>query len=111
MVDTNEYGLSLLAARLNGNGVLRLNRQSVLALSLDAQADLVFSVGLVEHFNPSETRKAIHAHFDVLRPGGVAIISFPTPTLLYRTTRKFIELLGMWKFRPPDLGELKMIRV
>jgi putative flippase GtrA len=98
VVDTNEYGLALLAPRLNGNGVLRLNHQSVLALSLDARADLVFSVGLVEHFNPSETRQAIHAHFDVLRPGGIAIISFPTPTLLYRITRKVIEFMGMWKF-------------
>lgn len=98
VVDTNEYGLSLLVPRLKENGILRLNQQSVLALSLDARADLVFSVGLVEHFNPSETRRAIHAHFNVLRPGGVAIISFPTPTLLYRMTRKFIELLGMWKF-------------
>ena len=109
VVDTNEYGLSLLAAKREANGVLRLNHQSVLALSLDAGADLVFSVGLVEHFNPSETRRAIHAHFDVLRPGGIAIISFPTPTLLYRITRKTIELLGMWKFhdeRPLTAGEV-----
>jgi SAM-dependent methyltransferase len=62
------------------------------------EADLVFSVGLIEHFDPADTRKAVQAHFDALRPGGVAILSFPTPTLLYRTTRRVIELLGMWKF-------------
>jgi SAM-dependent methyltransferase len=98
VVDTNEYGLALLAPRLQENGVLRLNHQSVLALSLDARADLVFSVGLVEHFDPRDTRQAIHAHFDVLRPGGIAIISYPTPTLLYRITRSVIEIVGMWKF-------------
>jgi len=65
-----------------------------------AEADVVFSVGLIEHFDPEDTRKAVHAHFDVLRPGGLLILSFPTPTLLYRITRKLIESLGMWKF--PD---------
>ena len=98
VVDTNEFGLSLLAQRFKHSEILRLHRQSVLALSIGAQADLVFSVGLVEHFTPSETRKAIHAHFDVLRPGGIAIISFPAPTMLYRLARRAIELLGMWKF-------------
>ena len=98
VVDTNEYGLSLLAGKVEGSEVLRLHQQSVLDLHMRPQADLVFSVGLIEHFDPEETRKAVQAHFDVLRPGGVAIISFPTPTLLYRVTRGFIELLGMWKF-------------
>ena len=98
VVDTNEYGLSLLAGKVEGSEVLRLHQQSVLDLHMRPQADLVFSVGLIEHFDPAETRKAVQAHFDVLRPGGVAIISFPTPTLLYRVTRGFIELVGMWKF-------------
>jgi glycosyltransferase involved in cell wall biosynthesis len=109
VVDTNEYGLSLLAGKLKGSRVLRLHRQSVLELQMQAEADLVFSVGLIEHFDPEGTRKAVQAHFDVLRPGGVAIISFPTPTLLYRITRRLIELLGMWKFhdeRPLTLHEV-----
>ena len=98
VVDTNEYGLSLLAGRPEGSRVLGLHRQSVLELQMPAEADLVFSVGLIEHFDPADTRKAVQAHFDALRPGGVAILSFPTPTLLYRITRRVIELLGMWKF-------------
>ncbi len=109
VVDTNEYGLSLLAGKVAGSKVLRLHQQSVLDLHMRPNADLVFSVGLIEHFDAEETRKAVQAHFDVLRPGGVAIISFPTPTLLYRVTRGFIELLGMWKFhdeRPLARGEV-----
>ena len=58
----------------------------------------MFSVGLVEHFDPARTREAILAHFSILRPGGIAIITFPTPTLLYRVTRGLIEAAGMWKF-------------
>jgi predicted SAM-dependent methyltransferase len=55
---------------------------------------------LVEHFNREQTKAAVLAHFDYLRPGGTAIITFPSPTLLYRATRGLIEALGMWKF--PD---------
>jgi SAM-dependent methyltransferase len=97
-VDTNQYGLSLLAQRAGLSDVVRLHQQSVLTLSLDTPADLVFSVGLVEHFDPARTREAILAHFRALRPGGIAIITFPRPTLLYRATRGLIEMVGMWRF-------------
>ena len=43
-------------------------------------------------------RQAILSHFRLLRPGGTAIITFPTPTLLYRVARRSIEALGKWKF-------------
>ncbi|HTS28218.1 MAG TPA: glycosyltransferase [Bryobacteraceae bacterium] len=98
VVDTNEYGLSLLAKREGLSDVVRLHQQSVLALSLEKPADLVFSVGLVEHFDPHRTREAILAHFRTLRPGGIAIITFPRPTFLYRMARRLIEMAGMWKF-------------
>ena len=98
VVDTNQYGLSLLANRAEGAGVVRLHNESVLGLSLDRQADLVFSVGLVGHFDPVQTREAVLAHLANVRPGGTTIITFPTPTLLYRMTRTLIESLGLWNF-------------
>ena len=110
IIDTNQYGLSLLQERFGNNPVVRPHKQSVLALSPDERSDMVFSVGLVEHFDPENTRKAVLAHFDLLRPGGTAIITFPAPTLLYRATRKLIEMLGMWKFHderplaPPEVA-------
>lgn len=118
VVDLNEYGLNLLSqrgragrppGRTQGPPTLRLHRQSVLAMSLPATADVVFSVGLVEHFDPQETRAAVLAHFGALRTGGLAIITFPTPTALYRVTRKFSEAVGQWKFpdeRPLETREV-----
>ena len=100
VIDTNSYGLSLLEKRAGLSSVVRLHQQNVLDLSMDSKADVVFSVGLVEHFDPTETRQAVLSHFDILRSGGIAIITFPTPTWLYRAARKFIEAIGMWKF--PD---------
>ncbi len=93
--DTNGYGLGLL----RGSAV-QCHQESVLALSTPVHADLAFSVGLVEHFDPEDTRRAILAHFDLSRPGGLVIISFPTPTLLYRTARSICEAAGLWRF--PD---------
>lgn len=98
VVDTNAYGLSLLGKRTAGSATVRLHHESVLNMSLDATADAVFSVGLIEHFDAAGTSAAVRAHFDVVRPGGIVIITFPTPTFLYRVTRKAIEAVGMWKF-------------
>jgi putative flippase GtrA len=95
VIDTNAYGLSLLRDRR-----VITHQQSCLALTLDLQADAVFSIGLIEHFDPAGTRKAVASHFSLIRPGGCAIISFPTPTLLYRVARWLAEAVGAWKF--PD---------
>ncbi len=93
VIDTNAYGLSLLRDR----NVIP-HQESVLALALDLQADAVFSIGLIEHFDRAGTRKAVASHFSLIRPGGCAIISFPTPTLLYRVARWLAEAAGAWKF-------------
>ena len=105
IVDTNAYGLSLLEPRTRADNRVRLHQKSVLGLEMEEAADIVFSVGLVEHFDRARTREALLSHFDVLRPGGAAIITFPTPTLLYRVTRGLAEMIGVWQF--PDERPLK----
>jgi len=101
VVDRNKYGLLLLKHRFDGRHDVILHEGDVLELQdLNLRADVVFSIGLIEHFDPEGTHKAIQAHFDLLRPGGLAIISFPTPTWLYIVTRAIAEVFGMWHF--PD---------
>jgi hypothetical protein len=65
---------------------------------LQRRAERVFSVGLIEHFDPAGTRKATPPHFDLLRERGCAIIFFPTPTWLYRFASAIAEVLGVWRF-------------
>ena len=97
VADLNRYGLSLLKDRKD----VVLHEADVLSLgNLGVTADAVFSVGLIEHFHPADTKKAILAHFGPLKPGGIAIISYPTPTWLYRAARATFETLGLWHF--PD---------
>jgi putative flippase GtrA len=104
VVDTNAYGLSLLEKRR-----VNTHLQDCRAVTLALQADVVFSIGLIEHFDPAGTRRAILSHFALLRPGGCAIIFFPTPTPLYRIARWLTEAAGAWKFpdeRPLDRDEV-----
>jgi len=71
--------------------------------------DIVFSVGLIEHFDASNTAKAIEAHFKMLKPSGIAIITFPTDTFLYRTTRALSVFFKQWIFhdeRPLTIDEV-----
>ena len=100
VVDTNRYGLDLLRKRLSAERNVKLHNASALEYVSSKSADVVFSVGLIEHFDPAGTEAMIKAHFEALRPDGCAIISFPTPTWLYRAARTLTEAVGLWKF--PD---------
>ncbi len=110
IVDNNEFGLDQLRSRIGHDTSVFLYNQDVLDLELTRKMDLVFSIGLIEHFRTAETKKAIEAHFKLLEPGGICIMSFPTPTWLYRITRGISESLGLWIFhdeRPLALEEVE----
>lgn len=109
VVDLNDHGLNLLKERPRSSVPLRLHRQDVLNMDLDVRADTVFSIGLIEHFDPAGTREVILRHFDLLKPAGYAVLSFPTPTWLYRWARFVTEFFGWWNFpdeRPLTRGEV-----
>jgi putative flippase GtrA len=109
VVDNNRLGLEHFRNRTTDNPSVSVYDADVLDLHISVEADLVFSVGLIEHFSPTLTRKAIESHFQLLRESGIAIISFPTPTFLYRVTRSAAELLRIWRFpdeRPLPLSEV-----
>ena len=108
VVDNNAYGLELLRARAKPN--VLLHQGDVLRLNVPLKADAVFSVGLIEHFDVADTRRATEAHFPLAKPDGCVIISFPTPTWLYRVARAAAEFVGAWKFpdeRPLEIAEVE----
>ncbi|MBK9170251.1 MAG: GtrA family protein [Bryobacterales bacterium] len=110
VVDTNPLGLDLLRRRTaDATLPVVLHQDDVLRLDAPKAADVVFSVGLIEHFEPSGTARCVSAHFDTVKPGGWVLVSFPTPTWLYRFIRGALELAGLWKFqdeRPLDRDEV-----
>jgi putative flippase GtrA len=112
VIDNNKLGLERFKGRVNSDSSVVLVDEDVLTLGPDPILDLVFSVGLIEHFGVDGTQKAIAAHFKLLKPQGIAIISFPTPTFLYLATRFLAETLGLWIFhdeRPLHKSEVKPV--
>ncbi len=113
VVDKNEFGLQLFREKNFKNGVSAqaIEQDLIQPLTADIQKnyDLCFSVGLIEHFNPQGTKEIIKKHFDLVTEGGLVLISFPTPTLQYRLTRKLMEKAGVWGF--PDERPLEMLEV
>jgi SAM-dependent methyltransferase len=111
VIDSNQLGLDLLRSRYSRDDRVSVSLGDVLAPPEPARLyDIVFSVGLIEHFDPAGTAKAVAAHFSYLRPGGTAIITFPTPTWLYRSVRGLAEVTNNWIFhdeRPLRLPEFE----
>lgn len=113
-IDNNAAGLELLKQRISSNKVLAI-QEDVLNISAGDRewlADVVFSLGLIEHFNPQETRQVVETHFKLCKSNGLIVISFPTATWLYRISRMIAEASGFWRFpdeRPIQLAEIESI--
>jgi 2-polyprenyl-3-methyl-5-hydroxy-6-metoxy-1,4-benzoquinol methylase len=61
--------------------------------------DIALSSGVIEHFQGTRRTDSIRAHFDALRPGGLAIISVPNAWCLpYRLWKVLLELRRRWPY-------------
>ena len=99
IVDSNPRGTELFLMKHPDGKAVRADILTLDPASLDP-ADLVFSAGLVEHFPPEKTEEAIRRHFELAKPGGLVLITFPVATPCYRLIRRAAEALGLWRF--PD---------
>jgi len=114
IVDNNNVGLQKFIERIGLDSSTSLECVDILATRNESTAEkpfqIAFSVGLIEHFSVAETAKAIRAHFRFLERGGICLITFPTPTWLYKISRRVSEMLGMWIFwdeRPLGFAEVE----
>ena len=110
VIDNNELGLSLLQDRVGQHENLRLVLGDLFAGDFSERPhDVVLSLGLIEHFDRADTYRMILRHFELVKPGGCVLITFPTPTRLYRASRWIAEAFGRWAF--PDERPLEMREV
>ncbi len=72
--------------------------------------DLAVSSGVIEHFKGEDRTRAIQAHYDAVRSGGLVVISVPHARCLpYRIWKSYLELRGWWPYgyeRPYTRREL-----
>jgi 2-polyprenyl-3-methyl-5-hydroxy-6-metoxy-1,4-benzoquinol methylase len=61
--------------------------------------DLSLSSGVIEHFEDEDRTRVIRAHYDVLTPGGLCVISVPNAWCIpYRARKWYQELRGWWPY-------------
>lgn len=109
LADRSLAGLTSLESSPRADPAMVCHVCDVRDCCLPLQADVVFSVGLIEHFDKKDTQRVIDTHFSLVAPDGVVIMTFPTPTWLYRLARRLAEALHLWKFpdeRPLDMPEV-----
>lgn len=98
--DNNDVGVKKFEGKYSSNDISKaincnlLNDEIIEIKSYD----IVFSVGLIEHFDSRGTENVVKKHFDAVKSGGTVIITAPTPTPLYNMIRKSSEYLNLWKF-------------
>lgn len=67
--------------------------------SLRGRFDVALSSGVIEHFKNDYRTRAVQAHYEVLAPKGVAIISVPNAWCIpYRVWKLYLELRGWWPY-------------
>jgi SAM-dependent methyltransferase len=98
--DTNARGLDLFQTRYSDNKMIEARLGDVREVAAEPEFDFVFSIGLIEHFDQEGTRRALESHFRICKPGGHVLVSFPTPTFLYRLIRGVATMTSTWNF--PD---------
>lgn len=112
VIDKNNLGLEKLKKRYPNDPHINTRQVDLLGSSFKASADIVLSLGLIEHFNKKGTASLIKTHFDSVKKGGLVLITFPTPTFLYKIARRLSELFGLWIFhdeRPLSTQEVDFI--
>ncbi len=102
LLDSSAKALEQASHRFNRLGLTSSYRQGDITGSLDpwrGRFDVALSSGVIEHFNGGDRTRVVRAHHDVLRPGGMAIISVPNAWCIpYRLWKFYLELRGWWPY-------------
>ncbi|HCJ11986.1 MAG: hypothetical protein A2Y14_02505 [Verrucomicrobia bacterium GWF2_51_19] len=99
MVDINDVGLEMVKKRLLSPHDACWKQDLTVPIENPPEVfDLVFSVGLIEHFDIALTKRVIDNHFALTKKGGIVLMTYPTPTLPYKITRFILEKTSNWIF-------------
>lgn len=111
IVDNCSSGLKLSERRFKNHNTINIYSENVLEpCSRGTKYDIVFSVGLIEHFDKNDTARCVKTHFDKCKKGGVVLLTFPHPTLPYNAIRKLAEITDRWIFHDERALNFKEVR-
>jgi cyclopropane fatty-acyl-phospholipid synthase-like methyltransferase len=100
LLDRSEEGMRLARERFGGayGGRVDYAFTDVFNAQVNRKYDVVFSVGLLEHFDAPQIDELIRLHKRWVRDDGLVLIAVPTPTPSYHVVRWIAEVLGLWQF-------------
>jgi len=102
LIDTSDHALDQARRRFERLGLHASYERADLFQLHPAKRkrfDVALSTGVIEHFEGQDRTRAVRAHFDVLRDGGVALISVPNARCpSYRLWKFYLELRGWWPY-------------
>lgn len=102
LLDTSEKALDQARRRFDRLELPARFEKGDMLGTLDAfrgRFDAAFSSGVIEHFRGDDRTRVVRAHYDVLRPGGLAVISVPNARCFpYRMWKSYLELRGWWPY-------------
>lgn len=98
IVDNNQLSINRFKEKYQNKYNIEAYPENVLDIGIKQKYEVVLSVGLIEHFSSQDRQKVVENHFKLLKPGGIVIITFPTPTFLYKITRWCSEKMNLWIF-------------
>ena len=96
IVDSNEYGIELL----DNKNIKNLNKkcESIFDYNDKIEYDLIYSVGLIEHFQGKELEKCIKRHFKYAKNNSLVLFTFPVPKMKYKVIRFIYEIFNKWQY-------------
>jgi len=102
LIDTSDHALDQARRRFERLG-LHASYERADLFDLDPtkhkRFDVALSTGVIEHFEGEDRTRAVRAHLDVLRDGGLAIISVPNAWCApYRLWKFYLGLRGWWPY-------------
>lgn len=102
LLDYSDRALSQARRRFDRLGLRATYARADLTQGLHdyaARFDVAASYGVIEHFRGRMRTRVVRAHHDVLRPGGLAVISVPNAACLpYRLWKAYLDLRGWWPY-------------
>jgi len=96
IVDNNQYGIDLLDNR----DIKNLNKQCLSIFDFKDKEiyDLIYSVGLIEHFQGKDFENCVLEHFKYAKKGGYILYTFPVPVFRYKVIRTIYEIFNKWQY-------------
>lgn len=102
LFDNNQKALDSASARFARHRLSATFQQGDLLAfpdSCQGAHDIALSVGVIEHFKGETRTETLRAHWNALRPGGLAIVTVPNAHCPpYRLWKWYLEARGVWPY-------------